>query len=111
MKNGKCEMARGKWQMASADHLPFTISHFPFEMLFRALLLTILIPLSLQAQARIEGRVTNGTTQHPASNQKVLVLEPRQGMQQIADATTDANGNFSISQNGISAGSFYLLQA
>lgn len=111
MKNDKCEMAKGKWQMASADHLPFTISHFPFEVLFRALLLTILIPLSLQAQARIEGRVTNGTTQRPVSNQKVLVLEPRQGMQQIADATTDANGNFSISQNGISAGSFYLLQA
>jgi len=110
MKNSKCQMGNGKWQMVGLRHFPFPISHLPFEMFFGVVLLIMLAPLALDAQARIEGHVMNGTTQRPVSNQKVLVLEPRQGMQQIADVTTDANGKFSVS-SGIESGSFYLLQA
>lgn len=80
-------------------------------MVFGVVLLIILAPVGLHAQARIEGQVVNGTTQRPVANQKVIVLVPRQGMQQVADVTTDASGHFAVSQNGIEAGSFYLLQA
>lgn len=111
MKNSKCEMVKGKWQMARISHLPFHISKLPFEMVFGVVLLIILAPVGLHAQARIEGQVVNGTTQRPVANQKVIVLVPRQGMQQVADVTTDASGHFAVSQNGIEAGSFYLLQA
>lgn len=65
----------------------------------------------LRAQGHIGGQVVNGTAQRPVANQKVLLLSPRQGMEQIAEATTDAGGHFAFAQNGIDPASFYLLQA
>jgi len=111
MKNGNCEMVKDQGQMGRINHFPFHISNLPFEMVFWMLLFIVLAPAGLRAQARIEGQVVNGTTQRPVANQKVIVLVPRQGMQQVADVTTDANGRFAVAQSGIEAGSFYLLQA
>jgi hypothetical protein len=73
--------------------------------------LILLLPAAARAQGQIEGQVMNGTTQRPVGNQKVLVLVPREGMQQVADVTTDASGHFTVAQSGIDPASFYLLQA
>jgi len=111
MKNGKGEMANENRQMEKGDHLTCAVSRVPFAIPFvLVLLLVALVPRAAVAQARISGRVMNGTTQTPVPNLKVLVLEPRQGMQQVAEVTTDANGDFAVSSD-INSGSFYLLQA
>ncbi len=76
-----------------------------------ALLCVLLVPVSLHAQSRIEGQVINGTTGQPAAKQELRLLQPRGGMQQVATATTDAQGRFVFPniQNG--AGAFYLISA
>jgi hypothetical protein len=81
------------------------------HVVYVVLLAGLLAPALLRAQGRIEGQIVNGTIQRPVGNQKVLLLSPRQGMQQIAEATTDASGHFAFTQNGIDPASFYLLQA
>src|SRR5579859_1829490 len=81
------------------------------QIVFAVLLAGLLAPVLLRAQGRIEGQIVNGTTQRPVANQKVLLLAPRQGMQQIAEASIDASGHFAFTQGGIDQASFYLLQA
>src|SRR5258708_2986244 len=78
-----------------------------------ALCLCLLAPALLHAQGRIEGKVVNGTTGRPLANQKVLLLTPKpgEGMQLIADTTTDSSGHFAFAQNGIGPSAFFLLQA
>jgi hypothetical protein len=82
-----------------------------------ALLLAGTLALGGQAAAlvaspgRIQGQVTNGTTNQPLANQSVELMAPRGGMQQVATAITDASGRFSFDQNEIDSSSFYLLQA
>jgi hypothetical protein len=71
----------------------------------------MLAPAWVGGQTRIEGRVVNGTTQRPAANQKVILLVPRQGMEQVADATTDSRGHFVLTPSGSQPSSFYLMQA
>ncbi len=68
-------------------------------------------PVMLWAQATIEGQVTNGTTNRPVSGAKVFILQPRQGMQQVATTFTDARGHFVFPSEGIDPQSFYLLQS
>jgi hypothetical protein len=60
--------------------------------------------------ARIQGQVSNGTTQQPLGARKVNVISPRGGMAVVGEATTDANGHFVIDDNQIGANGFYLLQ-
>ena len=60
--------------------------------------------------ARIQGQVTNGTTQQPLAAQKVHVISPRGGMAVVGEATTDANGHFVIEDNQTGANGFFLLQ-
>jgi hypothetical protein len=74
-----------------------------------ALLGSLLAPVSLCAQSRIEGQVVNGTTGQPAVKQELRLLQPRGGMQQIATATTDAQGRFVFSNIQNEAGAFYLI--
>lgn len=68
------------------------------------------VPASLWAQATIEGQVANGTTNRPLSGAKVLLLQPRQGMQEVGTAVTDARGHFVFPARGIDPQSFYLVQ-
>ncbi len=60
--------------------------------------------------ARIQGQVSNGTTQRPLARQKVDVISPRSGMAMVGEATTDASGHFAINDNKIDTNGFYLLQ-
>ncbi len=62
------------------------------------------------AQGRIEGQVLNGTVNQPAPNQEVRLLAPREGMQQVATASTDSSGRFLFAQSDIDPSSFYLLE-
>jgi hypothetical protein len=60
--------------------------------------------------ARIQGQVSNGTTQRPLAHQKVEMISPRGGMAMVGTATTDDSGHFVIEENQIDAKGFYLLQ-
>lgn len=80
-------------------------------LLAACLLLTL--PRVLQAQAgsaRVEGQILNGTTNRPVANEEVRALSPRQQMQQVATATSDAKGHFAFSASGLDPGGFYLLE-
>lgn len=61
--------------------------------------------------ARIQGRVSNGTTQQPLADQKVQVISPRGGMAVVGEGTTDATGHFAIDDGQLGANGFYLIQA
>ncbi len=63
------------------------------------------------AGGKISGQVVNGTTGSPVANQKLQLLMPRGGMQQVATAVTDANGRFAVASSDLATDSFYLLQA
>ncbi|MGO8787016.1 MAG: hypothetical protein ACLQVL_06490 [Terriglobia bacterium] len=65
----------------------------------------------LAAGGKISGQVVNGTTSSPVPNQKLQLLMPRGGMQQVATAATDARGHFAIDSTDLATDSFYLLQA
>jgi hypothetical protein len=65
----------------------------------------------LVAGGKISGQVTNGTTGAPVSNQTLQLLMPRGGMQQVATAVTDSNGQFVVAASDLATDSFYLLQA
>jgi hypothetical protein len=79
--------------------------------------LTVLAALSVlfgtstrSLAARIQGQVSNGTTQQPLAAQKVQVISPRGGMAMVGEATTDASGHFVIDDSQIGTNGFYLLQ-
>ena len=63
------------------------------------------------AGGKISGQVVNGTTGSPVANQKLQLLMPRGGMQQVATAVTDASGHFAMASSDLATDSFYLLQA
>jgi hypothetical protein len=65
----------------------------------------------LVAGGEISGQVVNGTTGSPVANQTLQLLMPRGGMQQVATALTDSNGNFVVAASNLATDSFYLLQA
>lgn len=65
----------------------------------------------LAAQGRIEGKVTNGTTGRPVPNQVVQLLVPRNGMQEVATATTDAVGRYALTAPATDSAPFFLVQA
>jgi len=62
-------------------------------------------------QERITGRVLNGTTHQPVANQLVQLLVPRGGMQQVAAATSDASGGFSLDAQGSAGAPIAMVQA
>ncbi len=55
----------------------------------------LMLPLAAQA-ATVTGTVTNKTTGKPDSTDSVVLLSLSQGMQQVASAKPDAQGQFSI---------------
>lgn len=76
-----------------------------------ALLCSGLAAVPLSAQERITGRVVNGTSHQPVANQLVQLLVPRGGMQQVAAATTDAAGRFSLDAQGSAGAPIAMVQA
>ncbi len=72
----------------------------------------MLLPLRLIAGGRIQGRVMNGTSDRPATDQDVRLLNPGQGGMRLVElARTDASGRFVFTGAGIKAGNLYLLEA
>ena len=69
--------------------------------------LLIFLPVAALALAPITGTVTNRTTGKPAAGDDVTLLNLVQGMQEVAHATTDAKGQFSLATT---AGGQYLLR-
>ena len=63
------------------------------------------------AQGKVAGRVVNGTTHQPVANQLVQLLVPRGGMQQVATATSDAAGRFSLDAQGTAGAPIAMVQA
>ncbi len=79
---------------------------YAYKRILRSLsALLIFLPVAALATAQITGTVTNRTTGRPAAGDQVTLLQ--QGMQEVAQATTDAKGQFSL--NG-PAGGQYLLR-
>lgn len=72
-------------------------------------LAAIIVPISLFAQAKVSGVISNGTTNRPVANQEVRLLMPRGGMQQVATATTDGQGRFAFTSSDLDPKSFYLV--
>ncbi len=87
--------------------------YFPASLLrtFTCLAASLLLPIALHAQTKIEGQVLNGTSNRPVAKQEVSLLVPRQGMQKLAAVTTDSTGHFVFDQSAIEPKGFYLLQA
>ena len=63
------------------------------------------------AAGKISGRVMNGTTKSPVVNQKLQLLKPSGGMQQVAVVATDSEGKFELAGSDLGSAPFYLLQA
>ncbi|HME00717.1 MAG TPA: carboxypeptidase-like regulatory domain-containing protein [Terriglobia bacterium] len=68
-----------------------------------------LAPAALSAAVTVHGKVIDGTTNRPVANQTVLLLTPREGMQAVAKASTDAQGVYAIKSDEAAAG-FYLVE-
>lgn len=69
----------------------------------------LLLPSLVCAQAKVEGRVVNGTTNRPVPGQEIRLLIPRGGMQQVGTTKTGADGHFVFDAAGIDSKSFYLV--
>jgi hypothetical protein len=76
------------------------------RILFSLSFLLMFLSAAALAGAQITGTVTNRTTNRPAAGDQVTLLQ--QGMQQVAQATTDAKGQFSMNAPGAGP---YLLRA
>ena len=63
---------------------------------FRILALSLLFAGTLAQAASITGTVTNKTNGKPASGDKVVLVNPMTGMSEIARATSDAHGHYSL---------------
>jgi hypothetical protein len=77
-------------------------------LLGAALALACVLPASA---ATVQGQITNGTTGQPVQGQKVVLLMPRAGMQQVGQATAGPGGRFSLDAGQIDLTGFYLAQA
>jgi hypothetical protein len=75
--------------------------------LFRALALSLFVAGSL-AQAQITGTVLDKTTGKPAAGDRVALVDVRASMKEVAQATTDARGRYSLARPGNSS---YLVRA
>lgn len=77
------------------------------SFLFRALALILLVAGSL-AQAQITGTVIDKTTGKPAAGDRVALVDVRASMKEVAQATTDLRGRYSLARPGNSS---YLVRA
>jgi hypothetical protein len=58
----------------------------------------LLFACALAHGAQLQGKVTNKTTGKPASGDTVVLVEPMTGMTEVARATVDAGGRYSINR-------------
>ena len=73
-----------------------------------ALLAAMLHTSALLAQTKVQGSISNGTTDRPVARQQIRLLNPRAGAQ-VATATSDGAGHFAFAAAGLDPKSFYLV--
>lgn len=71
-------------------------------LLLRAIALSILLTGALAHAASVTGTVTNKTTNKPAVGDQVVLVDVQAGMGEVAHATTDARGHYSLNLPGAS---------
>jgi len=75
---------------------------------FRTFALSILFAGALAQAATVSGTVTNKTTGKPSAGDTVVLVDVQAGMGEVAKATTDANGKYTINMPGSGP---YLVRA
>ncbi|HUI43897.1 MAG TPA: carboxypeptidase regulatory-like domain-containing protein [Terriglobia bacterium] len=73
-------------------------------------MLVALLPVAARAQSKVEGTVTDGSTNRPAAGVQVRMVSPREG-KQVATATTGADGRFTLQPPGLDTTFFYMVTA
>lgn len=71
-------------------------------------LLLLVFSLTLSAQKRLSGIVTNGTSHQPAAGDEVILLKLGQGMEEEARTKTDSHGEFRFNQ--VDAAAMHLIR-
>jgi hypothetical protein len=72
----------------------------PTKFVFRTLALTLLFSVAMAKAATVSGTVTDKTTNKPAVGDTVVLVDVQAGMGEVAHATTDAKGHYSLSEPG-----------
>jgi hypothetical protein len=67
---------------------------------FRALAFSLLFSAAMAQAATVSGTVTNKTTGKPAIGDTVVLVDVQAGMGEVAHATTDAKGHYSLNEPG-----------
>ena len=70
------------------------------QLLFRTFAMSLLFAGALAEAATVSGTVTNKTTGKPAVGDPVVLVDVQAGMGEVAHATTDANGRYSLAEPG-----------
>src|ERR1700729_1905950 len=72
----------------------------PTHTALRTLALCLLLTAPLAHAATVTGTITNKTTNKPAAGDTVVLVDVQAGMGEVAKATTDANGKYSLKEPG-----------
>ena len=70
------------------------------SLLIRTFALSLLLTATLAQATTVTGTVTNKTTGKPAAGDPVVLVDVQAGMGEVAHATTDANGRYSLVEPG-----------
>src|SRR5580700_5393582 len=70
------------------------------QLLFRTFASIVLLSAAFAHATTIAGTVTNKTTNKPAAGDTVVLVDVQAGMGEVAKATTDANGKYSLKEPG-----------
>jgi len=84
------------------------IRPFAKPILAAALMAAMLHSSMLLGQTKVQGSISNGTTDKPVARQQIRLLNPRAGAQ-VATATSDGAGHFAFAAAGLDPKSFYLV--
>jgi hypothetical protein len=71
-----------------------------FIFILSTIALTLLLTGACAQAAQLTGTVTDKTTGKPAAGDVVALLDPMSGMSELARATTDARGHYSLAKTG-----------
>jgi len=77
-----------------------TMNSTRFAVRFFAPLSALALTAVLAQAATVTGTVTNKTTGKPAAGDPVVLVDVQAGMGEVAHATTDANGRYSLAEPG-----------
>jgi hypothetical protein len=70
------------------------------QIVFRTLALSTLFAGALAHAATVSGTVTNKTTGNPAAGDPIVLVDVQAGMGEVAKATTDAKGHYTLNLPG-----------